>query len=79
MHMNENVSQVIAQEALAFYRGDHSSDSAFYIIDDTALSVWNYYAGIINDTREVFDIFVGLLIDFDVDDLLVVFDVDSRS
>lgn len=67
MNMPDNVAAVVAQQAIAFYLGESSSSEAYATIDVVIGSPWNYYTGVLNDTRRLFDAVVTFLIDFDVD------------
>jgi hypothetical protein len=59
---NERVQRVVNEQAFAFYDGEVSSADAFSAIDRVCASPFNWYRGILNDTREAFDYAVSLRI-----------------
>jgi hypothetical protein len=67
MSMNERVSKIVRDSAAAFYEGRVNSAEAYAAIDRVANSAWNWYDGVLNDTREAFDNLVDEFISADVD------------
>lgn len=65
MNLNERVKQVVNEQAIAFYAGEVSSSEAFSAIDRVCASPFNWYRGILNDTRDAFDYAVSLMIALD--------------
>jgi hypothetical protein len=57
-----HIAIVVTEQALAFYRGEVSSAEAFSTIDRVCASPFNWYSGILNDTREAFDFAVSTII-----------------
>lgn len=64
---NDQVLNSVHENSRAFYEGSKSSAEAFCAIDTVAGSVWNYYPGIINETRVLFDSLIESYISEDVD------------
>lgn len=65
--MNGRVIQVVREAADAYYDGRMSSQEAYATIDRVANSAWNWYNGVLNETRQAFDKRIGERIDADVD------------
>lgn len=66
--MNERVRLAVQEGARAFYEGRESSVEAHAAIDQVANSTWNWYDGILNDTRQLFNDLVTDFISADVDE-----------
>jgi hypothetical protein len=66
--MNHRVTQAVKQNARAFYEGTKSSQEAYDAIDTVANHFSNYYSGILNETRLLFDSLVDSFISEDVDE-----------
>lgn len=66
MSMNERVLHVTNEQADAFYEGRVSSAEAFAAIDRVSGSAWNWYPGVLNDTREHFQARVDFRLDADL-------------
>lgn len=66
MTMNDRTHIVILEQANRFYAGEASSLDAFRAIDAIANSTWNWYPGVLNDTRALFDHHVSELITTDL-------------
>lgn len=68
MSMNERVATTVREQADAFYEGRVSSVEAYAAIDRVALHWANDYPGVVNDTRQAFDLRVSQNIDRDWDE-----------
>jgi hypothetical protein len=65
--MNDRVLKAVHVQSRAFYEGIASSAEAYAAIDRVAYHFSNYYTGVLNETRELFDRLVDSYISEDVD------------